>query len=179
MAGRIRVYIATSLDGFIAGPDDDLDWLNAASEHVVEGPEALGFGDFMAQVGAMLMGRRTYDVVLGFSEWLYGEVPILVATNRPLEPIRPTVRAVAGSMDALLDQALEVAGDKDVYLDGGALIRQAVELERVDEYVITVAPVVLGRGIPLFAGVTAQRQLELVRHVDYGSMVQLVLRPKR
>ena len=111
---RVRVYMACSLDGFIAGPDDDLSWLSPTEPEPppAEPPQdeptslpadsgALSFEAFMAQVGAMLMGRRTYDVVAGMTAeaaWPYGELPVLVATRRPLQPSQPTVRAISGEL---------------------------------------------------------------------------------
>ena len=84
---RVRVFIAASLDGFIAGPNDELDWL-----HHPEGGEDT-FTPFFRQIGAMLMGRRTYDVIRDFEgEWPYGDTPILVATTRPLDTGRESVR---------------------------------------------------------------------------------------
>jgi dihydrofolate reductase len=181
MAARVRVYIATSLDGFIAGPNDELDWLPNPSPDAVLPEGALGFDAFMKDIGAMLMGRATYDAVRRMGgEWFYGETPVLVATHRPLDPAAPTtVRAVGGEIGALLDVALRVAGGKDVYVDGGATIRAALDAGRVDDVVITVIPVVLGAGKPLFAGASRRHAMEIVSHHDYGSgMVQIHARPR-
>ena len=180
MTGRVRVYIATSLDGFIAGPDDELDWLPNPTPDAVLPDGALGFDAFMKDIGAMLMGRATYDVVCRLGgPWFYGETPVLVATHRPLDPVVATVRAVAGDIDALVDEALRVAGGKDVYLDGGATIRAALDAGRIDDVVITVIPVVLGAGKSLFAGASRRCAMELVSHRDYGGgMVQLHARPR-
>lgn len=180
LPARIRVYLATSFDGFIAGPNDELDWLGdpAPDRALPEG--VLGFEPFLAEVGALLMGRRTYDVVAGMDGWFYGELPILVPTHRPLVPKVPTVRAVAGPIDDLLDQALAVAAGRDVYVDGGELVRAALDANRVDELVITVIPILLGHGRPLFQGLRARHRLQIISHRDYGSgAVQLVLRPAR
>lgn len=170
--GRVRVFLALSLDGFVAGPDDDLSWLPTEGE---PGPGALTLDAFLADIGAMLMGRRTYDVVAGFdAPWMYGDVPILVPTHRPLAPVQPTVRAVEGNIDALLDQALAVAGERDVYLDGGQLVQQALAADRVDEMVLTMVPVVLGGGVPLFGALDDPRRFRFGPPARYGSMVQLV-----
>ena len=179
MAGRIRVYLGTSFDGFIAGPNDELDWLGdpTPDRELPEG--VLGFEAFLAQVGAMVMGRRTYEVVAAMGGWFYGEVPILVPTHRPLVPKKPTVRAVSGTIDEILDQALAVAGGKDVYVDGGETVREALDAKRVDELVVTVIPILLGQGIPLFQGLKSRHPLEIVSHRDYGSRaVQFTLRPR-
>jgi dihydrofolate reductase len=180
MAGRVRVYIAMSIDGFIAGPNDELDWLGDPSADATLPEGVLGFEAFLAQIGCMVMGRRTWDVVSGFDGWFYGELPILVPTSRPLQPGRATVRATSGPIDAVLDEALAIAAGKDVYVDGGHVVRAALDAGRVDELVITMAPVVLGAGLPLFAGVTRRHAMQLVSHRDYGrGMLQLVLRPSR
>ncbi len=180
MPGRIRVYIATSLDGFIAGPGNDLSWLPQDGDFE-GGTTGVDYEDFMADVGALLMGRATYDVVLGFGvDWPYGDKPVLVATHRPLEPAAPTVRAVSGSIDELLDEALQAARGKDVYVDGGTLIRQALDAGRIDELVISVAPVVLGSGHALFAGVEQRTRFSIEHVGPYGGgMFQLVATPVR
>jgi len=177
---RVRVYMACSLDGFIAGPDDDLSFLHAAEPESEAAPSgALEFADFMSQVGALLMGRRTHDVVAGLGVWSYGDTPVLVATHRALEPAAPTVRAVSGDIGSLIAQARDAAGDRDVYLDGGDLIRQALDAGLVDELCITFVPILLGGGgIRLFDGLAASTRLELVGHHRLGSMVQITARPR-
>lgn len=181
---RVRVYIATSLDGFIAGPDDDLTWLDAPGPGVGSPPSepgALDYEAFIADVGALLMGRRTYDVVRGFDvPWPYGDRPVLVATHRPLdEGPPPTVRRVEGRIGELVALAKDAAAGRDVYLDGGVLIRQAAEAGLIDEFTVTVAPIALGSGHPLFAGMGSPYPLRVVSHHTYaGGMVQLRLVPR-
>lgn len=181
MAGKVRVYIATSLDGFIAGPHDELDWLPHPTPDAVLPPGALGFEAFLAEVGVMVMGRRTFDVVRGMSgDWFYGDTPVWVPTTRPLDAGLATVKAVSGAIEDLLDAALSAAGGKDVYVDGGATIRSALEVDRVDELVITVVPVILGTGRSLFAGLGRRIPLEITAQVDYGlGMYQIHARPRR
>lgn len=175
----VRVYLACSLDGFVAGPEHDLEWLHeTVPDAPPADPGALGFEAFLGECGAMLMGRTTYDVVRGFGAWPYGELPVHVATHRPLDPEPPaTVRAVAGSIDALLDEALAVAGGRDVYLDGGALVRSALDADRIDELVITWVPVLLGQGVPLWQGLVRSHKLrfEAVDRFE-GGLVQVKLR---
>lgn len=128
----------------------------------------------MADVGAILMGRRTYDVVHAFEgDWPYGDTPVLVATHRALELAAPTVRAVSGTMDAVLDAALEAAGGRDVYVDGGGMVQAALDVGRVDELIVTMVPVVLGGGVPLFAASGKRRDFVFEHHARMGSMVQL------
>lgn len=178
--GRIRVYIACSLDGFIAGVNDDLTWLEEVDPEAPVTGEGLQFDAFMADVGALLMGRGTYDVVAGMHQWFYGDTPVLVASHRDLLPVKPTVRAVSGGIDDLLDQALDAARGKDVYVDGGVMIRQALDAGRVDELVVTFIPVVLGAGHPLFAGVQQRHGFHLDTVQSFrGGAAQLILRPRR
>lgn len=184
---QIHVYVATSLDGFIAGPDDDLSWLPGTDSNVdsMKGesdPGALSYDGFISGIGALLMGRRTYDVVRGFDmPWPYGELPVLVATNRPLDADPPsTVQPVRGSIDDLINRAKDAAGERNVYLDGGVLIRQAAEANLIDELTITIAPVALGAGLSLFAGMSDRYPLEILSHHSFaGGMVQLRARPRR
>ncbi|MFZ5469421.1 MAG: dihydrofolate reductase family protein [Myxococcota bacterium] len=168
---RVRVFIACSLDGFIAGPGNDLSWLPQPN-----GPDESDFGysAFMKDIGALLMGRATYEVVAGFpGEWPYGKTPVLVATHRSLSPKVATVRALTGDVRELVTAAKEAAGGKDVYLDGGNLIRQALDAGLIDELTVTFVPIVLGAGHPLFAGVARRHPLELVSSQPIGlGMVQ-------
>lgn len=173
--GRIRIYIAASLDGYIAGEGDDLSWLPRVDDGPPPDPDAVTFEAFMADVGALLMGRRTFDVLSGFEgPWPYGDTPILVATHRNLTGAPATVRAVNGTMDDLLDRALEVAAGKDVYVDGGRMVQQALDTGRVDELILTLVPTLLGRGVPLF-GPLKHPPLGFVFSppARYGPLVQL------
>lgn len=174
MPGRVRVFLATSLDGFIAGPDHDLSWLPEP-----RAGEDFGYAAFMAQVGAILMGRGTYEVAAGFDgPWPYGETPVLVATRRDLDaPAAPTVEPVSGTPQELIDRAHEHAVGRDIYLDGGELVRQAFDAGLVDELTITVIPVVLGAGFPLFTG-AARRTLRLEStRLFEGGILQLKYTP--
>jgi dihydrofolate reductase len=175
--------MACSLDGFIAGPNDDLEWLH--EDHTAPGdlaadPKALQFDEFMGQVGALLMGRTTFDVVEAMNVWSYGETPLLVATRRPLASARASVTPVSGNIRELVDQAKTTAGDKDVYLDGGDLIRQALDANLVDEITATWVPILLTRGTRLFDGLVSRRKLQFVSHRFFGSgMLQVTARVQK
>jgi dihydrofolate reductase len=179
VASRVRVYMACSVDGFIAGPDDDLGFLAEPASERADAPEpsgALRFEAFMQQVGALLMGRRTHDVVAKMGVWPYGDTPVLVATHRDIERAAHSVRPVEGSIDSLIERARAVAGDKDVYLDGGDLVRQGLDAGLVDELCITVVPVLLGGGgTRLFDDLKRRTKLELVAHHRLGHMLQVTL----
>lgn len=179
---RVRVYIATSLDGFIAGPGDDLSWLTgpgAANPGGASDPEALTFESFFSDVGAVLMGRGTFDVVSGMEWWGYADRPVLVATHRELGvDVRDTVQAVSGSVYRIVALAKEAACGKDVYIDGGDLIRQAADADLLDDITITIAPIALGAGHSLFAGLRKRYPLKVVGHHTFeGGMVQIRAKP--
>ena len=149
----IQVYCAVSLDGFIAGPDDDLGWLGEADPAQQGGSRTVSFAEFLARTGAMLMGRRTFDVVMGFGgEWPYGSTPVLVATTRPLPDAPKTVTAARGEIVELCEQARQLAGTGCVYVDGGNLMTQALDAGCIDEMILSVVPVLLGDGVPLYQG---------------------------
>lgn len=168
---QVRVFIATSLDGFIAGPNDDLSWLPTDD---LPGEGAVDFGAFMAEVGALLMGRRTFDMVAGFDgPWPYGDTPVVVASHRELVTDVPSVSRVEGTMDEVVAAALKAAAGKDVYVDGGTMVQQALAAGLVDELILSVVPILLGGGVPLFGSLEARQKLTFHPPTTYGSMVQL------
>ena len=174
-APGVRVFLACSLDGFIAGPGDDLSWLPSPDP----GGEDYGYEAFIRETKAILMGRRTYDVAASFDRWPYGDMPVYVATSRPLDPVAETVVPVIGSPAELL-AAVRKRTDGAIYLDGGALIRAFVAEDLVDELTITIVPVVLGRGTPLFAGPASPRPLVLISATPYpDGLVKLHYVPRR
>lgn len=179
---RVRVYMACSLDGFIAGPDHDLEWLHrdhSAPGDLPADDDALRFEPFLKQIGAMLMGRATYDAVQAMGVWPYGEIPVLVATNRPFAPTRATVRSVCGPVVHLVDEARRAAGAKDVYLDGGDLVQQALNASLVDELTVTFVPLILAGGVRLFDHIARSIAVQLVAHKTFDQgMLQVTVRPR-
>ncbi len=182
---QVRAYLAMSLDGFVAGPYDALDWLEprgsdaapvAAGSWSDAPDDALEFAGFLAQVGCIVMGRRTYDVAAAFPEWPYGDVPMLVATHRPLAGAR-SATPTSGDLAGILAAARALAGEGDVYLDGASMVRAALDGGLLDEIVVTIVPVVLGAGVALFAH-ASRTELTVERVARYGDgLVQLHLRP--
>jgi len=176
---RGDVFIATSLDGFIARPDGTLDWLTGRPEEEETGrhdpDEDFGYGAFLDTVDAVFMGRATFDVVHGFEgDWPYPK-PVYVWTSDPgtVEP-KPgaDVRAVSGSLEEVLDR-LRADGIDRAYVDGGATIRAWLDAGRIDRMTISVVPVLIGEGIPLFGGTAGDIALELESSRAFpGGMVQ-------
>jgi dihydrofolate reductase len=172
MGSSVRVFIASSLDGFIAGPGGDLSWLPDPPEG---SDEDYGWGAFIEDIGCLLMGRGTYDAVEAMGvPWPHPDRPTVIATTRPLRAPPPNVEAARGTIGELVAVARERAGGRDVYIDGGDLIRQALDAGLVAEAIVTLCPVVLGAGHPLFAGARRRHALELkgARELP-GGLVQL------
>lgn len=177
---RCSVFIATSVDGFIARPDDSLDWLTGrpADEETGEHDpdQDFGYGAFMATVDALVMGRGTFDVVQGFDgAWPYGDTPVYVWTSHP-DDVAPKpdadVRPVRGGLDEVVDR-LRADGIGHVYVDGGVTIRQFLAAGLIDRMVLSTVPVLIGEGIPLFGGPGDDIRLELVACETFdGGMVQ-------
>jgi dihydrofolate reductase len=174
---KVRVYMANSLDGYIAGPNHDLQWLN--KDHSREGDLAddakfLQFDPFMEQVGCMLMGRNTYDVLEAMGQWVYGDVPVLVATSRAIaRPASSTVKVVSGDIHSLISQAKTLANGKDVYIDGGNLIQQALTASLVDEMTLTHIPVLLAEGVRLFDNLAGHSAWQFTGSASHGGMLQV------
>lgn len=178
--GRVRVYLGCSLDGCVSGPNHDLSFLaDAAPPPDAEEGGGLGFEAFLEQIGALLMGRRTYQVLLDHDTWPYGDRPVLVATHRPLPqaPRGGHAWAVQGPISSLVAQAREAALPRDVYLDGGDLVRQGLDAGLVDDLCITFLPLILGRGIRLWEGLQTRNNLKFEPPTPHGGgMVQISAR---
>ena len=162
---RIALYIATSLDGYVAGPDDDLDWLFTDADY--------GYEAFYAGVDRVVMGRRTYEVVRSFGGWPYVGKRGFVFTNRPAE-LEPGVEAVSGDPAEIAPRLAEGAQGDIWLVGGGELASQFRQAGLVDRYVLSVHPVMLGSGSPLFPRELPPEQLELTaHHVWPNGLVQL------
>jgi dihydrofolate reductase len=158
------VFLATSLDGFIARPDGGIDWLRA-----VERPgEDYGYAAFAATVDTLVLGRRSYDVVLGMPEWPYPRGKrVVVMTRRPIAP-RGDDQTFAGDPERLVSD-LGARGAQRIYVDGGEIVRAFLAADLVDDLTISIIPIVLGDGIPLFARGMAERRLRCTASRGYES----------
>jgi dihydrofolate reductase len=160
---QVSVYIATSMDGYIARPDGGLDWLSGAQS--VPG-EDYGYQQFMDTVDTVLLGRGTYDAVIGMNAWPFGGKQVFVLTGRPLASPHP-VQVHSGALRPLLD-TLARQGSRRVYLDGGVCVRQGLREGVVDDMTISVIPVLLGEGIPLFGQGTPECRWRSSAARQYG-----------
>jgi dihydrofolate reductase len=148
------VFIAASVDGYIALPDGDLDWLTdppPEPRHVPadagEHPPP-GYDEFTADVSHLVMGRGTYEKVLTFGSWPYERFRVLVLSTTLPTGEDPHITVVRSTAEAR--QLLDVDAATGVYVDGGQVLTDFLRHGLVDELTITRAPVILGRGLPLF-----------------------------
>lgn len=159
---RATVFIATSLDGYIARPNGDLDWLPANGEGT-DG-EDHGYGAFIATVDAIVIGRHTFEKVLSFKAWPYGDKRVVVLTSRTTGlPRLPAATAeYMGGTPQEIVARLAARGARHLYVDGGITIQGFLAAGLIERIIITRIPIVLGSGIPLFG--PAQHDIKL-RHV--------------
>lgn len=175
-----HVYIGISLDGFIARPDDAIDFLDA----IPIGDENHGYHDFIADKDGLIMGRGTFDKVLTFSDWPF-EKPVIVM-SRTLAgsdlhaSLKGKVFLCAGTPHDALSMAAEM-GWKKAYLDGGRLIQSFLREGLVEDMVLTRLPILIGQGKPLFGELASDVMLEHVstRTFPTSGFVQSHYRVKR
>ncbi len=151
MSVQASVFVATSLDGFIAREDGSFDWIDKAGAGA-PADEDFGYAAFFASVDALVMGRNTFEQVLTFDKWPYGDKPLIVLTSRPLSIPTHLAKTVTSSSEApaeLLNR-LSAQGVQHVYVDGGVTIQRFLTAGLIDDLTITLIPVLLGAGKRLF-----------------------------
>lgn len=146
---KVSVYIGTSLDGFIAREDGDIDWLDNANKNVTPG-EDFGFNKFLESVDLIVMGRKTFEQVNAFENWPYKDRKLVVLTSkRNLEIPEKLKRNVSISNTlnpAKLIRELSDQSINHIYVDGGLVIQEFLSARLVDEITVTIVPIIIGRG---------------------------------
>ena len=167
---NVILYIAASLDGYIARPDGAVDWLNDFPGN----GEDFGYFTFYDSVDCILMGSRTYQQVLGFGDWPYPGKTSFIFTHRCLKTERDDIEFVSGDVEVAL-QDINARGFERIWLLGGANLVQAfIAKGLVDEYIISIIPLLLGEGIALFNPVEVEGKLEFIEALTFpGGLVQL------
>lgn len=162
---KVTLYIAASLDGYIAQSDGNIDWLE-----MVEVPgEDYGYANFYASVDAIALGSKTYELALSFEPWPYSGKPTFVFTQRALPCDRDDVILVTDSVETVLAR-LDTQGLQHLWLvGGGALVNSFLQQDLIDDYIISTIPIILGAGIPLFPSPSPQMKLQLVSAQQYPS----------
>ena len=169
------VYIATSIDGYIAREDGNIDWLMD-----IPNPDKsdYGFSVFLKRIDGIILGRKTFETVLGFNEWPYPKsIPVFVLSNTLNElpqHLSGKVEMVRGELKKITE-LLKDRGINNLYIDGGKTIQSFLKEDLIDEMTITRVPILLGSGIPLFD----KNNLEInFEHVDTEVYNNILVRSK-
>ena len=160
------VFIGTSVDGFIARPNDELDFLPEG------GGEPHGYTEFIASVDAIVIGRKTFEKVLTFGTWPYGEKRVVILSSRPIDlsVVRGgVVEQMAGEPADIVAQ-LAARGVRNLYIDGGVTIQRFLRAGMIQRLIITRVPVLIGEGVPLFGALPHDVRLRHIatRHFPSG-----------
>lgn len=173
------VYIATSIDGYIADKDGGLDWLQS-----IPNPDNLDFGwaDLMDHIDAIVMGRNTFEKICSFDcDWPYLK-PVFILSNSLAslpEEYKGKAELISGPLSEVLE-TIQGKGFSELYIDGGMTIQSFLKEDRIDEMIITIIPILLGGGTPLFGELPESMTFEHTKtKVLLNAMVQNHYRRKR
>ena len=158
------VFVGVSVDGFLARPNGALDFLPP------DGGEPHGYDEFIATVDAIVIGRNTFETVLGFESWPYGGKRVVVLSHRPLDlsAVRGVVEQMGGPAAEIVSR-LGASGARHLYIDGGLTVQGFLRAGLIDRLVITRVPVIIGEGIPLFGALPSDVRLQHVATRQYPS----------
>ena len=162
---KLSVFCGVSVDGFLARPNHALDFLRTGEQ------EPHGFEEFYGSVDVVVIGRKTFEVVLTFGEWFYGKKPVVVLSGHPLDfsPVKGGVVEQMSGEPAQIVTRLRARGFKHAYIDGGITIQRFLAAGLIDRLIITRVPVLIGEGIPLFGPVPHDISLRHVATHSYRS----------
>jgi dihydrofolate reductase len=165
----VSVFVGISVDGFLARPDGAFDFLDEG------GSEPHGYDEFIAGIDTLVIGRNTFEIVLAFPEWPYGERRVVVLSSRPLD-----LSVVRGGRVEQMDGApaeiiakLAASGAQHLYVDGGITIQGFLRAGLVDRLTLSRVPVLIGQGIPLFGSLPGDVRLRHIATQHYkGGLVK-------
>ncbi|MGG7035671.1 MAG: dihydrofolate reductase family protein [Flavobacterium sp.] len=175
---KLSLFIATSLDGYIAKPNDDLSFLKSVEK---EG-EDYGYAKFTANIDTLILGRKTYDYVIkkiGSSYYDNGERNVFVITRTEKPSVGKTT-FYTGNLTELIQQ-LKSENGKNIYCDGGAeIINELLKNDLIDEFIISIIPILVGNGTRLFKDGRPEQELELLNTKTFDTgLTQLHYRRKK
>ena len=161
----VSVFIGTSVDGFIARLNGELDFLPPG------GGEPHGYDEFIASVDTLVIGRKTFEIVLGMPAWPYGDKRVVVLSSRPVDfsAVRGGVVEQMGGPPAEIVAKLAASGVRQIYVDGGVTIQEFLRAGLIQRLIITRVPVLIGQGVPLFGMLPRDMQLRHVATRHYSS----------
>lgn len=158
---QVTAFIATSLDGYIARPDQSIDWLENATS---DATEDYGYEDFMSNITSVVMGRKTFQRILTFPEWPFQHqrVIVLSKTMKEVPPsLRDSVQLFDGTSTQLVE-ILEAEGDTHIYVDGSRAIQSFISEGFLTDIILTTLPILIGDGISLFGDLPRDVHLDHV-----------------
>jgi len=171
---RVTIHMAASLDGFIARKDGRVDWLETSDEFAggdTMDPEFVQ--EFLKTIDCYVMGSRTYETALDFEAkdfgWSYGDKPTFVLTHRELPRTRDTIQFYSGDLARLVNERLKPAFRSIWFVGGGAVAGECLRLGLADEVRYSMMPVLIGEGVPFFAGLDKDVTLHLMEVKAYKS----------
>ncbi len=170
MQRKVVLYIATSLDGFIAQPNDELDFLSIVEQ---EGQD-YGYADFIKTVDTVIVGRKTYDKVISMGfDFPHADKDAYIITRTP-RPNISSVKFYTGDIKLLIDK-LKSENGKNIFCDGGAeIVNELLKHNLIDEFIISIIPILVGNGTKLFNDSRPELKLELISTKQFESgLVQL------
>src|SRR6185295_16336557 len=158
----VSVFIGASVDGFIARPNGDLDFLPEG------GGEPHGYDEFMAAIDTLVIGRKTFETILTFATWPYGDKRVVVLSSHPLDlsAALGVVEQMTGPPADIVSQ-LAASGSRHLYIDGGITIQEFLRAGLIQRLIITRVPVLIGEGIPLFGALPRDVRLRHIATRDY------------
>lgn len=164
---KYSVFIATTLDGYIASKDGSISWLEKFQEDIPPW-EDLGYSEFINDIDVLIMWRKTYEKILSFNSWPY-TIPVIVLSSHQNLNIPPwaQIRFVHWKTPIEISKELEAQGYQHAYIDGGETIQSFLEAGLINTIIITQIPLLLGNGIPLFWNHSHPISLQLVRSRVY------------
>lgn len=161
---KASVYIATTLDGYIARENGALDWLPGSDGKPEPGfeNEDFGYAEFTKSVDVLVMGRKTYELVLAFGQWPYSDLKVIVLSSSlsGLADNLPDSVQLMSADPSEVYSSLKQSGAKHLYIDGGKTIQGFLNAELIDEIIITKVPILIGKGVPLFANLNKDIRLK-------------------
>jgi dihydrofolate reductase len=161
---KCSVFVGASVDGFIARRNHDLDFLP-------EEPEPHGYDEFIASVDVIVIGRNTFEKVLGFGGWAYGKKRVVLLSSKPIDlsQIDGVVEQMCGEPAEIVAK-LEATGAQHAYIDGGITIQRFLSAGLIQRLIVTRVPVLIGDGIPLFGSLPHDVRLRhvMTRHYPSG-----------
>ena len=162
---KIKLIIASSLDGYIAKEDGSVYWLPQSGDS--------GYDNFYKSIDIVLMGKKTYEQILTFGKFPYKDKTSYVFTRNPNQKKKDENVEFTSEVEEFTKE-LVLSSGKDIWLVGGSdIISTFLNLKFIDEIILTVIPVVLGKGIPLFKNIKEEVKLELIKTTEYPKLVEL------